>query len=101
MMNSRLNLNGSTATALGNQQQAVTDAARNLIDALRDSLPHGRDYQTVPNPAAALDADRAVWGDEMNAVKESEEASIQRHLHMPNQCEADRLARARSGPAMT
>lgn len=46
----RVNLNGTDAQALYDQQNSVVFAARVLLDALAKATPHGRDYQTVdPN----------------------------------------------------
>ena len=93
MLNSRLNNNGSPAAMLGGQQQAVTTAARALIIALRDALPHGRDYQTAPNGMAGYDIDKSIWATSMNAAKNIEDLALTNHLHILNQCEADRIHR--------
>ena len=42
-----LNNNGDTAKTLINQQRVVSDAAIELLNALRFATPHGRNFQTV------------------------------------------------------
>ncbi len=43
-----VNLNGSAARDLTDQQRKIADAAYDLITALCEATPHGRDYQTSP-----------------------------------------------------
>ena len=45
-MNRVVNLNGNSAEALINEQRAIMDAADELLKALSQAIPHGRDYQT-------------------------------------------------------
>lgn len=51
-MTAKLNLNGDTRDTLVDQHRGVMDACRTLIEKLRLAMPHGRNYQTHPNPIA-------------------------------------------------
>lgn len=57
----KVNLNGTAARALTDQQRAIADAAYDLITALCEATPHGRDYQTsAPGEYAAARAEHAA-----------------------------------------
>jgi hypothetical protein len=54
MIYPQINLNGTSAEELIEQQLAVHKAAGDLLSALRQALPHGRDYQTLPHGGALV-----------------------------------------------
>ena len=45
-----VNLNGTSAQELIDQQSAIAEAADHLIKALSAAMPHGRDYHLKPGP---------------------------------------------------
>lgn len=77
----QVNLNGESGEALSSRWEAVKLAAEALEGALRATHPHGRDFQTVADPAEALaSAQAAHWAardvantiiDYANAVRSS------------------------------
>ena len=61
-MNPNITMNGSRGS-LVMQRMAVVHALTDVIGAMRDMAPHGRDYQGLP-PAeseARYRADRSIW----------------------------------------
>lgn len=52
MIYPQVNINGTSAEELIAQQVAVINAADALLSALRQAMPHGRDYQTHKDPTA-------------------------------------------------
>ena len=60
----QLNINGTSAEELMEQQIAVLDGVRELLSAMRKARPHGRDFRTN---AAFIHADRA-WEERIKAV---------------------------------
>lgn len=57
------NLNGASREALVEQRRAIYDRIGELLKAVRDGMPHGRDYQLAKDPANALAKDREEWID--------------------------------------
>lgn len=64
----QVNLNGTDADSLIAQQVGVMNAARELMDAMRQASPHGRDYQTLP--AGTWEKARAEQFRQFEAVEE-------------------------------
>ena len=55
------NLNGTSKEALVEQRVEIGGAIRELLRALGDGWPNGRDYQLAPDLHGALRADTAEW----------------------------------------
>ena len=51
-VNLQLNLNGASAESLIEQFMEISEKARECIVAIQNSMPHGRDYQTMPDDEA-------------------------------------------------
>lgn len=56
-----INLNGASRENLIKDHAAVVEAAEALARKLRLAMPHGRDYQTLPDNNRTYDGDRADW----------------------------------------
>jgi sugar/nucleoside kinase (ribokinase family) len=68
MYGPRVNLNGASRESLLAQHMSVRDCADQLMNALRAAAPHGRDYQTDPNPEFSYRNDRDAWDNHLTAV---------------------------------
>jgi hypothetical protein len=63
-----VNLNGASRESLIEQHKAVYYAASALRDVLAQAAPHGRDYQTCPDPYNYAQ-DRLMWEAHRKAVE--------------------------------
>jgi len=82
----KINLNGSNADDLIQQQMDIAEVAHVLINALYKANPHGRDYQTAPENYYTLD--RALWVDQVKNIESiknyAEESALA--LHRQKEC---------------
>ena len=70
MMNPLPNINGSSRESLVAARRKAMDAVNTAIAALREVRPHGRDYQTAPDPAEALRTDQKRHNEREGALIE-------------------------------
>lgn len=73
-MRFKINLNGDSSATIANQQMAVYKAANELIEALRQTMPHGRNYQTCED--GAYDSDRRDLLEAIESVTAVADAAI-------------------------
>lgn len=69
-----VNLNGSASRELTDQQEKVADAAYDLITALCEAAPRGRDYQI--SPAGDYDAARVEHIQTVHAITACRERAV-------------------------
>jgi hypothetical protein len=56
----QISINGTDKNELMNQQFAIIGALRNLLEAMGEAAPHGRDYQRDPSQ---LELAKTAWTD--------------------------------------
>lgn len=71
-----VNINGKERKDLVSEHAAVAEAAKTLLEALRQAAPHGRDFQTAPTTNAFPDARDAFF--ERYAIVDGIRAEYQR-----------------------
>lgn len=86
MIYPQININGTSALELSQQQLAVIATADALLKALRAAAPHGRDYQTCP--AGTYEKARAQHDRIIQAVVEVSDAAEMLALDIQEQAAA-------------
>lgn len=71
-----IHLNGTSPEELSRQAEQVYDRARDLLDALRDASPNGRDYYVVPGSMPQAQDEAAKRQKDVLAIQEWAEAVI-------------------------
>ena len=77
-------MNGESAENLIRHYTDVSAAARNLIAAIANAMPHGRDYQTVAG-ADAYQLDREIHAEMLRKVDEINQYAQESALHIHKQ----------------
>lgn len=78
-----INLNGDRASTLLEQADTVTTAISDLISALRDASPHGRNYQC--SPAGSYDAARIQYEVHCKLLRDMEQFYTDQYLDLNDQ----------------
>jgi hypothetical protein len=89
-----VNLNGASRESLIEQHRRVLDAAGDLLKALGDAFPHGRDYQTAPALQHRLD--QQVWEDNMTVINNLRKDYEKIAVRLTNEQLDEELRRARA-----
>ena len=82
MIRPTLNINGSSAFDLINPRRDAIDLINEVIDALKQVTPNGRDY---PNDTLACVADRDTHFDRLAALHTLREELLDEALHVQRQ----------------
>ena len=78
-----INSNGTSVDELLSRQRDVIDALHEVMDALNEATPHGRDYQTL-EPSVGRDARRA-HGERWIIINNIREEYIQQAIAISKQ----------------
>lgn len=82
MIRPTLNINGSSAFDLIDPRRTAMDLINDVIDALKQVTPNGRDY---PSDTLACVADRAIHFDRLAALHTLREELLDEALHVQRQ----------------
>jgi hypothetical protein len=86
MIRPTLNINGSDAFDLINPRRDAMDLINELIEALKQVTPHGRDYPSDLEQVALV-ADRNIHFDRLAALHTLREELLDEALHIQQQGE--------------
>lgn len=81
-----INLNGDRAETLLGQADAVTTAISDLIHAMRDASPHGRNFQC--SPEGAYEAARKQYQVHCDFLRNMEKFYMDQYLDLNDQAES-------------
>lgn len=81
-----INLNGDSASTLLGQADAVTTAISDLIAAMRDASPHGRNFQC--SPEGSYEAARKQYQVHCDFLRNMEEFYTDQYLDLNEQAES-------------
>lgn len=82
MIRPTLNINGSSAFDLIDPRRTAMDLINEVIDALKQATPNGRDY---PGDTLACVADREIHFDRLAALHTLREELLDEALHVQRQ----------------